>query len=215
MTELKNLVADLEQENDESQQIECLKKIGKELLKKRLKVDDVIIEPLWIEAYYYNEKKGFIDESVHRNDQQKDKFCELYFHHSKGDQRSGVDICLSNGDYYLSYLLKYTLVDGNFTTQSKLHDKIFDKYSQNKSISILDKNIDNQREIAITQRVGINNSSYRNERLAFVPINLIKEYPFDNKENIVKSYIDDYFCAEREKMCIELLGYRSKFVLGK
>ena len=104
-----------------------LQLLGKKLLTEYvIKIGNIEVEPLWVEAYYSNSK-----------------FCVLYFHHNTDDPRSGVDICLSLCDedknkskYYLSYLLKYTLVNGEFTTQSQLSAKIRKAYN---SLSESDK----------------------------------------------------------------------------
>lgn len=93
-----------------------------------IKIGNITIEPLWVEAYYSNVAKEFADPFIHGKEEQSE-FGILYFHHKTDDSRSGVDICLSLCDetknkYYLSYLLKYTLVNGEFTTQSQLSAKI-------------------------------------------------------------------------------------------
>ena len=98
----------LKKATDQSEQIELLQKIAARLLNECvIKVGSVTIEPLLVEAYYCNSKTGFVDENTHGSEKQKNNFGKLYFH-EKG--RGGVDICLSNGDYYLSYLIKNALV---------------------------------------------------------------------------------------------------------
>ena len=67
-----------------------------------IKVEGIMIEPLWVEAYYFN-KNTFSDCNTHLSEKQKNRFGQLYFH-EKG--RGGFDICLSDSeDYYLSFLL--------------------------------------------------------------------------------------------------------------
>ena len=96
-----------------------LQLLGKKLLTEYvIKIGNIEVEPLWVEAYYSNISKKFSDPFIHGKEEQS-KFCVLYFHHNTDDSRSGVDICLSLCDedknkskYYLSYLLKYTLVNG-------------------------------------------------------------------------------------------------------
>lgn len=213
---LKNMVNDLAKETDTETQITALQEIGKVLLSTKILVGNITVEPLWVEAYYYNAGKNFLDQSVHRKPNQtgNENFEKLYFHHKTGDQRSGVDLCLPlSNDYYLSFLLKYTLVDGEFTTQSKLHNKIYNEY-QVSGITLEKVDMDNA-EFAFTQRIGITNSSYKDSPLAVVPVGLIKKYSFGNKESIVKEYIDNCITKDREQLCIKLLGYRSKFVIGE
>ena len=119
---------------------EKLQLLGKALITDHvIKIGDITVEPLWVEAYYLNAEKGFADPFIHGNGKGKEeqsKFGILYFHHKTDDARSGVDICLSlcNEDkteskYYLSYLLKYTLVNGEFTTQAQLSAKIRKAYN--------------------------------------------------------------------------------------
>ena len=99
------------------------------------------IEPLWVEAYYYDQNK-FPDCNTHMSDKQKSdsedsRFGKLYFH-KKG--RGGLDICLpkyvmDHEDYYLSVLLKATLVykcsdsrtDIEFKKQTDIYDVLKDK----------------------------------------------------------------------------------------
>ena len=112
---MTDLVRQLENTSEKTAQVKILQEIGKKLLTEYvIKVGDITIKPLWVEAYYSDTNTGFVDEAVHGNECQKNRYGVLYFHHKTDDQRSGVDICLSCGNYYLSYLLKYTLVNGTF-----------------------------------------------------------------------------------------------------
>ena len=89
-----------------------LQLLGKKLLTEYvIKIGNIEVEPLWVEAYYYDQNK-FPDCNTHMSDKQKNRFGQLYFH-EKG--RGGLDICLSapvpdHEDYYLSVLLKATLL---------------------------------------------------------------------------------------------------------
>ena len=120
MDELKKLVENLEKENDEKKQEKILQDIGKVLITEyEIIVDGIKIEPLWVEAYYYSQNK-FADCNTHLDDKQKNRFGQLYFH-NKG--YGGFDICLSNSDdFYLSFLLKATLINGEFSTQTGIYD---------------------------------------------------------------------------------------------
>lgn len=97
------------------------------------------IDPILVEAYYYNDKQNFKDESVHaaRNEngkiathareRQKNNFGKLYIHNviTKDD---GLDVCLSKGDYYFSILIKNAIInDKYFATQSNVSKIICDK----------------------------------------------------------------------------------------
>ena len=117
MEELKRLVEEeLLKESNPEEQIRILQKIASKIINEyRIEVDDLIIEPLLVEAYYYHPGK-FEDTSVHAakdstaktyalaRERQKNKFGELYVHYGTKD---GIDIVLSQGcDYYLSFLIK-------------------------------------------------------------------------------------------------------------
>lgn len=71
MDELKELVENLEKENDEEKQEKILQNIGKVLITEyEIIVDGIKIEPLWVEAYYYSQNK-FADCNTHLDDKQK------------------------------------------------------------------------------------------------------------------------------------------------
>lgn len=97
------------------------------------------IDPILVEAYYYNDEQNFKDESVHaaRNEKgkiatharerQKNNFGKLYIHNviTKND---GLDVCLSKGDYYFSILIKNAVInDKYFATQSNVSKIICEK----------------------------------------------------------------------------------------
>lgn len=64
MDELKKLVKNLEKENDEEKQIALLQQIESILLNEyNIVIEDTVIEPLRLEAYYYPfENKGKFDD---------------------------------------------------------------------------------------------------------------------------------------------------------
>ena len=64
MDELMALVEELEATKEEKPQIQILKKINKMLLTYVIQVGTLIIQPLWIEAYYYDQK-SFPDCNTH------------------------------------------------------------------------------------------------------------------------------------------------------
>lgn len=79
---------------------------------------EVIIEPFWLEAYFYRLSRSnkndinhnVVDLLTHKNDMQRNHFLKLYFHNSYRKYngcRSGVDLVLSNDeDTYFSILFK-------------------------------------------------------------------------------------------------------------
>ena len=115
--DLWTLVSDLKNAAYD-EQVQILQTLGDKLINDcRIEVFGVIIEPLWVEAYCYDETH-FPDYNTHRSRKQKNRFGQLYFH-ERG--YGGVDICLSNSeDFCLSFLLKATLANGHFLTQTQL-----------------------------------------------------------------------------------------------
>lgn len=218
MDKLRELVKNLEKENDEKKQEKILQNIGKLLLTEYIiQIDDLIIKPLLVEAYYYN--SNFKDNSVHAANasnantyelaraRQENNFGELYVHYGTKD---GIDVVLSNGKYYLSFLIKNALINNKFAAQCKVsqilcgncdyNDKcnkgINCKYYGTNILKHTD-NIENT-EIVFVRRKGLTNE-YKDKSLAALPIYKIKNYAFTSgecKTNIVKNYIESQLKTE-------------------
>ena len=178
--------------------------------------------------------KGFVDPFIHgkHGKEEQSKFGILYFHHKTDDPRSGVDICLSlcNEDkteskYFLSYLLKYTLVNGEFTTQSQLSAKIrkaYDALSNNYSILKTSCNKNETDIVGYTTRIGLNvedsdalrdtKKQYASLKLAIAK-NFDRTYSVEKKlphiESLAYSFLSTYD-SDKEKWCKEHLGYYLK-----
>lgn len=131
MKSLEDRIKDLENERNKEKQVEILQEIGKLLLSKyKIQIGDLTIEPLLVEAYYYHPGK-FDDSNTHGFGNYKlDKECRklqsncfnrLYFH-KKG--YGGVDVCLSKGDYCLSFLIKVALINGKAYKQEGIYQKL-------------------------------------------------------------------------------------------
>ena len=214
---------------------EKLQLLGKTLITDYIiKIGDLIVEPLWVEAYYSNVAKGFVDPFIHgkHGKEEQSKFGILYFHHKTDDPRSGVDICLSlcNEDkteskYFLSYLLKYTLVNGEFTTQSQLSAKIrkaYDALSNNYSILKTSCNKNETDIVGYTTRIGLNvedsdalrdtKKQYASLKLAIAK-NFDRTYSVEKKlphiESLAYSFLSTYE-SDKGKWCKEHLGYYLK-----
>lgn len=116
-TDLRTLVSNLKNAAYD-EQVHILQMLGDKLINDcRIEVFGVTIEPLWVEAYCYDETH-FPDHNTHRSRKQKNRFGQMYFH-ERG--YGGLDICLSNSeDFCLSFLLKATLANGRFLTQTQL-----------------------------------------------------------------------------------------------
>lgn len=211
---MENLINQLTSTHDKDAQVNFLQEIGKKLLTEYvIKIGDITIKPLWVEAYYSDTNTGFVDEAVHGNECQKNQYGALYFHHKTDDQRSGVDICLSCGNYYLSYLLKYTLVNGVFKSQAQLSSMIPHELREDAK-SVLVKEQNPAEVMVCTKRIGIASSAYKDEDLAIVrDINQRfatesgEKKSLPQKTELLKAYIDavysdDQINTEEQKAAI-------------
>lgn len=216
MDELKNLVDELKEATDKVQK---LKEICEKFMNEyEVRIGNMVIEPLLIEAYYNS--SDFPDNSVHAakksnantytlaKQRQKDHYGELYVHYGTKD---GIDIVLSNGDYYLSFLIKNALIHTiespqcvSWAKQCKISEMLCEKcdgmancekgmsckyYGEEVLKSVQPKN----NEIVFVKRRGLKNS-YADKPLAALPINKIRDYQFTAGEsisNIVNSYINE------------------------
>lgn len=218
MDKLRELVKNLEEEKNEKKQGKILQNIGKLLLTEYIiQIGNLTIEPLLVEAYYYN--NNFKDNSVHAAKEseantyelararQENNFGELYVHYGTKD---GIDVVLSNGKYYLSFLMKNALINNEFAAQCKVSQILCEncdynskcnkgmncKYYGTKILKHRD-NIENS-EIVFVKRKGLTNE-YKDKSLAALPIYKIKDYAFtpgESKTNIVKNYIESQFKTE-------------------
>ena len=211
---MTDLVRQLENTSEKTAQVKILQEIGKKLLTEYvIKIGDITIKPLWVEAYYSDTNTGFVDEAVHGNECQKNQYGALYFHHKTDDQRSGVDICLSCGNYYLSYLLKYTLVNGIFKSQAQLSSMIpHELRGTAKNVLVKEQN---PAEVMIcTKRIGIMSSAYKDADLA-IARDINQRFVTDSgekkslpqKTELLKAYIDavysdDQINTEEQKAAI-------------
>lgn len=220
MDELKKLVENLEKENDEKKQEKILRNIGKLLLTEYIiQIGNLTIKPLLVEAYYYNSNSNFKDNSVHAANKsnantyklararQENNFGKLYVHYGTKD---GIDIVLSDGKYYLSFLIKNALINNEFATQCKVSEMLcgncdyIDKCDKGINCKYYKTNIlehkDNieNTEIVFVKRKGLKNE-YKEKLLAALPIYKIKNYAFTSgecKTNIVKNYIESQLKTE-------------------
>lgn len=211
---MENLINQLTSTHDKDAQVNFLQEIGKKLLTEYvIKIGDITIKPLWVEAYYSDTNTGFVDEAVHGNECQKNQYGALYFHHKTDDQRSGVDICLSCGNYYLSYLLKYTLVNGIFKSQAQLSSMIPHEL-RGPAKNVLVKEQNPAEVMVCTKRIGIMSSAYKDADLAIVR-DINQRFVTDSgekkslpqKTELLKAYIDavysdDQINTEEQKAAI-------------
>lgn len=201
---MENLINQLTSTHDKDAQVNFLQEIGKKLLTEYvIKIGDITIKPLWVEAYYSDTNTGFVDEAVHGNECQKNQYGALYFHHKTDDQRSGVDICLSRGNYYLSYLLKYTLVNGIFKSQAQLSSMIPHEL-RGTAKNVLVKEQNPAEVMVCTKRIGIMSSAYKDADLA-IARDINQRFVTDSgekkslpqKTELLKAYIDAVYSGDQ------------------
>lgn len=154
-----------------------------------------IIEPIWLELYFYkvrydedksNIKLNVIDLLIHKNDKQKNNFLKLYFHNSftkYNGCRSGVDLVLSSdNETYFSIILKgmYCYFDNKVikVKQSELHKLIYLYFEGKEDFEVsLVKKVDtsrnefkvykSERVVTISNRLLNDNRYYLSKRKKF------------------------------------------------
>ncbi len=187
--ELKETVRRLEAARDTESQIELLQSLNDQLLTRfcvRLG-EGILLLPLWVEAYYYH-PGSFEDSSAHLSPRQKDRFGRLYIH-SKG--YGGADICLSMGEYYLSCLLKYSLINGEFLSQLGLRDLLKELCAKDPELggrmvlSPLPDELRDHRPVFHSPRRGLGDGKFRWARLA--SLKGVCEYPFRYEQGFGKT----------------------------
>lgn len=229
MENLNTAIKNLEKEIDREKQIELLQSINKFLLTEYvIKIRDFIIEPFLVEAYYYCQGK-FEDTNTHGCKSEKcrrgqsGRFGKLYVHKMG---YGGIDICLSmREDYCLSFLIKNSLVYKNaaeenkkFCTQVSLLRYLKENLGGADIIEQKGVLCEKNKEAAPvinTVRKGVN-GSFKNDELASLSIDSLKEYPLTlekgyTKERIVENYLKrEYADASPHKwkeVSEEILGY--------
>lgn len=142
ISSLKRELNSLKVETVQAKQIKIIQKILKQLITKyAIQIDsNFTLYPLEVEAYYFH-KKHFRDNTVHRNNAQKNRFGKFYFHR-KGDAmknnilncRAGVDLCLSDSEEcFFGVLLR--------SAKIKLNDKIISVFGPSKLANLIYKQI--------------------------------------------------------------------------
>ncbi len=225
MDGLKNLVKELEKrtndENlgkDEKEKIliGLLQSIGKEILNKYvLKIGDIIIEPLRVEAYYYpyKDKESFDDPCVHKSEKKLNKFGELYFIEERYGY-PGIDLCLSLGDYYLSFLIKNSRIGDTHYKQMDLYDRFESERTEIEKLPVLNQIENNNKPVFKTARVNIPSSKtkFAKELLAlFIELDNTNNYDFEKgfgKEKAVAQYIFDNKIEPTLDNIENVIGYK-------
>lgn len=230
LQDLHSLVSELESEYDEKKQIQILEKIGKLLLTQyEIHIDaENIIQPLRVEAYYYPflEPCKFCDPCAHPSSRKIGSFGKLYFIENQFGY-PGVDLCLSQGNYYLSFLIKNSQVGEKCFKQMDLFDRFCDKWKEIESLpNVLQKKSVFIDDIPVfrTSRVGLNidRTKFAHELLAFVIDINRKEngksvFGWERKYGKMRAVADYMLChpeEDRRSQCKRLIGYYSDEVLN-
>lgn len=220
MDELKSIVKDLENEKGEEKQIALLQNIESKLLNEyNIVISDTTIEPLRVEAYYYpyEDKCKFNDPCAHKSTKKINNFGKLYFIEERYGY-PGIDLCLSLGNYYLSFLIKNSRIGDTLYKQMDLFDRFQDKRVEIEAMNVL-KKVENKNQIVFkTSRVGLRQSQtkFAHKLLASV-IELKNSSKYDwergfGKEWMVANYMVENNTPVTDDNIKSLLGYRSQNV---
>lgn len=214
---LKELVQKLENKFGKEEQIRILQEINEELLTSVIKVGDVEIKPVRVEAYYFHPGK-FEDSTVHGAVSQR-KFKVLYLHNPKintENDNGGVDLCLAytEGDedlapYFLSFLIKNSWVKApgfdNYCKQIVLNKILKDNKVEDGTPVVLEPRVMDSEEdskIFHTVRKGLSGKPFGREPLAsLVGINLKTE----SSDGSLKSIFDFAAGCGKEQILAEYL----------
>ena len=203
MEELKAKVEELKAAKNDEERIQVLQKIMEILLTKyTIKLDDMIIEPLLLEAYYYDwpdkqnppnesDRVGrFLDDNCHGASEQKNHSMKLYFHKTG---YGGVDLCLSDGPYYLSFLIKCARVnDGPICSQTALYDTL---YGHSSDIVLTARNtLLEHNHVVYNPRKGLSKPTYQSDLLAAILIDALKYKTV--QQSLAKGYSKQWVLAQ-------------------
>lgn len=222
MKDLKESIKELETITDKKEIESKLQLLGEKLINDYyIEVEGIKVEPLWVEAYYYNETR-FADCNTHMHDLQKNRFGQLYFHRIG---HGGFDICLSlSENYYLSFLLKASLINGKFNRQTDIESSFAEEGKSKETLenaeNILIKRENSLRhDVKFSKRVGVTKSCYAEDELAIYAFDALgnKEYNFTfaHKDltplavETIKKYKQETNCTKKEgkNKCTELFGW--------
>lgn len=152
---------DKEEIGEDNDIVVQLRKINEEILNHKIIADQYTIYPIWVEAYYNNSNKNFIDNSCHDKTNVLGQF--MFRKHNKG--RGGVDLYLGkpNEDYYLSFLIKMALIkEGNGDSELRPQIRIKDCLNKyiDKDLEFIKYDLDtNHFEIVEGKRAGLKRGS--------------------------------------------------------
>ncbi len=213
---LKSKVSELEETTklEDSEQIlqesiQILQEIGTKLINEyEIKVGPFTIQPLLVEAYYYVDK--FPDDNSHNEPEQRNHYGKLYFH-KKG--RGGVDICLSKGEYALSFLLKCSCVNGVICKQISLYDTL--KGNETTECVLSPKMPIHNDPVVFVPRKNVKENTFKETNLAMVSLQALTHKSVcqslqKGKLRTVANYFVETGKEPSDEAVKEILGYRSQ-----
>ncbi len=230
LKELRELVCTLENEYEEKEQILILQKIGAKLLTEyEVHIsDEEIIHPLRVEAYYYpcNNKGKFDDCCAHLCDKKMNNFGGLYFIEDRYGY-PGIDICLSQGNYYLSFLIKNSYLNNYSPADSGFKQMdLFERYKarreelENRTDLLYKAASTADERIFLTSRVGLSEEKTKFAHAllsSFIKIERkCKWLDFETgygKARAVAQYLADYKLEPTDDTIKKILGERSNKVV--
>lgn len=221
METLRALVRQVERAESEEETIRTLQTIGGLLLTDyEIHISGrETLHPLWVEAYYYPYRtpERFNDPSAHPSPRKLGAFGKLYFIESKYGF-PGVDLCLSQGDYYLSFLLKRSRMGERFFRQQDLFDHLRDRREALEGRAALREAAGPRPRPPVfhTARIGLRESrtKFAQAPLAAV-IDLRNPYNWERgygKIWTVANYLAEHRLPAEDGIIRELLGTRSEAV---
>lgn len=193
-TKVGEMVNKLEGLTNEDDIVGLLQEINEEILKHKITADQYTIYPIWVEAYYYN-NKVFKDNSCHRGPNRPGQF--KFRKHTRGS--GGVDLYLGKpGGHYLSFLIKLALIkeegkDAKICSQVQIKNELID---------YLDKEI-------LTGKLGtyLNWLEKNNKLVECVSDNDLKEK--------LNNYLSDQETKESLKKCLlDTVGQKTELVFS-
>lgn len=221
MERLRALVCELERAESEGEIIGKLQELGGLLLTDyeiRISGGEVL-RPLWVEAYYYPYRtpERFNDPAAHPSPKKLGAFGKLYFIESRYGF-PGVDLCLSQGDYYLSFLIKRSRMGERFFKQLDLFGHLRERREELEGRALLRRTAERRSQSPVfhTSRIGLRESrtKFAHAPLASV-VDLQNPYNWERgygKVWTVANYLAEHRLAAEDEIIKELLGVRSDAV---
>jgi hypothetical protein len=201
------------------------------LQKSKLVFGEIEIFPKEIEVYYYKEGE-FMDNSVHRNELQKNNSNHFYIHRKgkskydayKGGNYPGIDFVVSDDDnMYYSYLIRSAVVNGKLVVgphKVLLAIKAACNFSfeEIESKMVEQVPIDNPNVALFSRRVNLGKrvfEDYKNCSLrAVLCDDCFKGSKYPYKEEMIRNYISKEKMPQEHALNFakDFLGYIPSFV---